>query len=367
MPSPSTIFFAGGGSGGHIFPNLAIAERLVKHSPEVDAHFLVSSRPLDAQVIASRDLRFTCLPVGPLTRKIRALPRWLVDWHLSVKMVTGLVDRLNAVAVVATGGFVSGPAVVAARRRGIAVGLVNLDAVPGTANRFMARRADRIFSVYDVPGWRSVRISVPLRRAAMTKGTAVEARRRLGLAGDLPTLLVSGGSQGARTINEFMAELARRGVLDPGWQVLHLAGPTDESYLRRVYEANGVRAVIVGFCEKMGLAWTAATIAVSRSGAGSVAEAWAAAVPTIFVPYPFHGDQHQRLNALPLVDLGAALLAVDRADACLTADEVGPLLCQMMTNEARRDSMRQFMLSRAPADGAEMVAQWLTATVVAQP
>ena len=364
MSSAPIILFAGGGSGGHIFPNLAIAERLHECASDVSVHFLVSNRPLDARVLSGRDLAFTPLPVRPLTRKIWSVPRWMVDWRSSVKTVGRLIEQLDVAGVVATGGFVSGPAVVAARRRGIAVGLVNLDAVPGKANRFMARKADRIFSAYDVSGWRSVRIGVPLRRSAIARGPCDEARRCLGLAPDLPTLLVSGGSQGARTMNDLMAELAGRGVPGPGWQVLHLSGPSDEVRLRDVYEANGVKAVVLAFCDQMGLAWTAATVALSRSGAGSVAEVWAAAVPTVFLPYPFHADQHQRLNALPLVDLGAALLVGDRADAPTTADEVGPLLRELMINEARRHGMTELMRRRTPKDGAEVVAQWLAATAV---
>jgi UDP-N-acetylglucosamine--N-acetylmuramyl-(pentapeptide) pyrophosphoryl-undecaprenol N-acetylglucosamine transferase len=147
--------------------------------------------------------------------------------------------------------------------------------------------------------------------------------------------------------------------------VLHLCGhtPGAAEELKAAYAKAEIPARVETFCNEMGLAWSAATIAISRSGAGSVAEAWANATPTIFLPYPYHKDQHQRLNALPLSEAGAALLMSDQIDPRVNAKQItGPLLA-LMTNAQRRIHMAELMRQKMPPDGADVVAQWLMRAV----
>lgn len=362
-----TILFAGGGSGGHIFPNLAIAEQLAQHSPHLGVQMLVSSRPLDAQLLDKQQVDFTALPVSPLTMRWLSWAGWLSRWRASVKTTARLIEQLNVAAMVATGGFVSGPAIIAAGRVGLPTALVNLDAVSGKANRYLARRVGKVFSVFDVPHWvEAERIGMPIRRAARPGVAPDEARRHLGLKPNLETLLVCGGSQGAQTINDMMIELAQRGVIDSNWQVLHLSGPTDEAKLRTQYNACAINAQVTAFCDQMGLAWSAATLAISRAGAGGVAEAAVNAVPTVFMPYPFHKDQHQRLNALPLVESGGAVMIDDHAEATANAQQMAPLLRSLLSDTARLQRMADMLGRHAPPDGAATVARWV-AQAAAQP
>src|SRR5690606_34808033 len=148
--------------------------------------------------------------------------------------------------------------------------------------------------------------------------TPAQAREALGLAPDQPVLLVTAGSQGAATINRMMMALVKhpqgRAAL-ADWQVYHLSGAREREAVERAYAEAGVAARVEPFCQRMGLAWRSAELAISRAGAGSVAEVLANAVPTIFMPYPYHKDQHQRLNALPLADAGGAVLVQDHIDA----------------------------------------------------
>lgn len=365
--SPPTILFAGGGTGGHIFPSLAIAERLAEKKARSRPHFLVSNRPLDAQLLTKAGIPFTALPARPMSARPWHWPGFLRAWRSSVAQVHKLIDELNVGAVVTMGGFVSAPAVAAARKCQKPVLLVNLDAVPGRANRLMARRADEIFTVYPFAHWPQAQtIGLPLRRSAVGPADKAEARRQLGLDPEREMLLVTGASQGAQSINRLMIELVShaqpRKALRP-WQVLHLSGQSDVEELKQAYAKAEIPARVETFCHAMGLAWSAATIAISRSGAGSVAEVWANAVPTIFLPYPYHKDQHQRLNAAPLAESGAAMLFADLIDPMANTRQLtGPLLA-LMGNAQQRYHMAESMRLRHPADGAEAIAQWLLRAV----
>ena len=364
-----TILFAGGGTGGHIFPNLAVVERLREVQHETgpwEAHFVVSRRPLDRTVLEDASVRFMPLAVRPLTSKPWCWPRWVSCWRRSVRDVQRLLRTERVAAVVATGGFVSGPVVVAAVRLGVPVALVNLDAVPGKTNRALARRCESIFTVYPQTSWPEARsIGLPLRRSAVATADAASSRKLNGLDPDRPTLLVLGGSQGATTLNlmirPLLADTPKIRDLLTRWQVLHVAGRGEgvvES-LERIYAEAAVPARVLSFCSQMGPAWGAATLAISRAGAGSVAEAWANTVPTIFLPYPFHSDQHQKLNAEPLVRAGGALILEDRIEPSRNAQAAAAMLAPLLDGAAKRDTMRQTLGDSRPQDGAAAVARWL--------
>ncbi len=364
-----TILFAGGGTGGHIYPNLAIAERLSEAKPaSLQAHFLVSDRAIDAQVLSKTDVPFTPLPARPLTLHPLRVPAFIQGWFKSIDAVTKLIAQLQPAAMVATGGFVSGPAVVAANRAGVPVFLVNLDAVPGRANRMLASRAVERFTVYesrDLPG--AKRIGLPLRRSAVGPVDKGQARAKLGLDPDKETILVTAGSQGAQTVNRMMIQMVSmtqpRRELSQGWQVLHLSGQADVEACKKAYDQAGIPNQVAAFCHHMGLAWRSASIAISRAGAGSVAEAWANAAPTIFLPYPFHKDQHQKLNAAPLVQMGSAMLFDDLIDGDKNARRVHAPLMALMKNESRRQHMAELLMKHRPEDGAAAVAKAITRIV----
>ncbi|MCC7145562.1 MAG: glycosyltransferase [Phycisphaeraceae bacterium] len=362
-----SVILAGGGSGGHIFPNLAVVERLGEMGLEVRAQLAVSQREIDSQIVRNAGLEYVPLPVRPLTRKPWEWAGWLSAWRKSVREMRLLITRYQVKAVVATGGFVSGPAIWAALKEGVPRALVNLDAVPGKANCYLAGKASKIFSAYAVADWPgAVKIDVPLRRAAIGPADSRQAKYELGLDPQRPLLWVCGGSQGAGTINKMMATLMSRvetaGDLK-GWQVLHACGQEDQGMLEEAYNQAGVPARVMSFCARMDLAWSAADLAISRAGANSVAEAWANATPTIFLPYPFHRDEHQRFNAQPLVDSGGAMMYRDLVDPVGNAAQMAGPLKSLLSNGRWRVTMAQKLRENPPVDGALVVAQWLAETM----
>lgn len=377
-PSSPTILFAGGGSGGHIFPNLAVIERLRAAGLAFNPRLLVSDRPLDAQVAAAAGVEHTVVPAVGFVARPREALRFTRRYRAGRRVVAELIERTGARALLATGGFVSGPAVAAARRASVPVGLIGLDAAAGRANRHAAKSADRLFNAFAPhPGAASLDgaqlVGYPLRRVALARRTPAEARDRFKLDQGRRTLLVFAGSQGAQTINRAMLELVRgsgRGLLS-GTQVVHLTGPgqgdakaarAERDRLKEAYHAANVPAVVEPFCVAMGDAWAAADLALTRCGAGTVAEAWANAVPCVMLPYPYHRDEHQRYNAAPLVEMGGVIVEGDRIEPEANVEMLRKVLGRMLKDEATRSAMRHALRENPPEDGAKHLAAWIANT-----
>lgn len=359
-----TILFAGGGSGGHIYPNLAVFERLKEAEPAVVGHFLVSNRAVDRRIVEKEDLPYTAMPALPMVMRPKALWDFYQAYKLSERVAIDVIRQTGASAMVATGGFVSAPAVTAAQKAGIPCAMLNLDAVPGRANKFTAKKATEVFTTYsNAQIRRAQKIGMPLRRSVIGTLKKEKARWDLGLRPDLDTILVFAGSQGSTSINQMMMELCTRAqhrkALE-SWQVIHLTGPDDQEAVQQAYKDAGVRGIAYAYCNKMGAVWAAATVAIGRAGAGSVAEAWANAVPTVFMPYPYHKDQHQKLNAEPLVSAGAAKLQRDFIDPVENVNQIAGPLKALLGNENQLEKMRKIMRDTRPPDGAAVVADWLT-------
>lgn len=370
MPNPPrTILFAGGGTGGHIYPNLAIYQQLHQLKPAHPnlAHFLVSNRAIDAQIMTKAAIPFTPLPALPVSLHPLKLLRFYKAFVSSKKRVIQMIKDMNAAAIVTTGGFVSAPAAAAAKQQNIPIIMINLDAVPGKANQWIAKRAANIYTAYphdSLPN--ATVIGLPLRATAIGPADRNEALAALNMKPDKPMLLITGASQGAGSINQMMMELAATAAIKrelQTWQILHLTGKDDIAMVQSSYNAAGLDATVLGFCDQMGKAWRAASLAISRCGAGSVAEVWANAVPTIFLPYPFHKDEHQRLNAQMLVDAGASKMMTDLVDPIANARQISGPLLSLMGNEAMRQKMADLLENDRPPEGAKVVAQWLAKLV----
>jgi UDP-N-acetylglucosamine:LPS N-acetylglucosamine transferase len=371
MSTRRSILFAGGGTGGHIFPALAIAECLRDSDPHIDIQFLCSTRPGDTEMLSAERLgdvpaAFATVPAHPFAFGPRGLLRFVSTWGSAVRSVRMQIAtarlRTPHVTVVAMGGFVAAPATQAARADRCPVVMVNLDATPGRANRWIAGHARRIFTAADTgpAGW--LRVPPIVRRAARAPGPPEMCRRILGLVPDRPTLLVTGASLGAQSINRFLEAFVGEHahfLRETGWQVVHQTGKSDIDELRSAYKSARVPSVVEPFFREMGVAWGSADLAISRAGAGSVAEAWCNRVPCIFLPYPFHADHHQKLNARPLVGAGAAILADDLIEPRENARTIGPMVAGLLRDAGARDEMRRGAESLGPADGAWRVAQAL--------
>ncbi len=377
MATDLTILCAGGGTGGHLFPALAVSEVIRAQRPNARIRFLCSDRAIDARIMSAAKLHgepvdFEPVPAKPFGVRPRAAWRFLKGWGASIRAGRSAIraaKKDGPVVVASFGGFVAAPIVQAARAERIPVIAANLDATPGLANRWIGKHADRVLTTIPAEG-RDWEVIGPIVRAeARAPGTPAACRERFGLDPSRPTLLVTGASQGAGTINDLMlAFLSRHGpLLAAGqWQVIHQVGPArtgpakdnrdPAAELAAAYKAASVPAHVAPFIDAMGAAWGAADCAVSRAGAGSVAEAWANAVPTLFLPYPFHRDQHQKKNAAPLVDAGAALMCADLIDPARNIEDAGEVLRGMVADPAVRERLVGNLGKLGEARGAEAMA-----------
>jgi UDP-N-acetylglucosamine--N-acetylmuramyl-(pentapeptide) pyrophosphoryl-undecaprenol N-acetylglucosamine transferase len=358
-----TFLFAGGGSGGHISPALAMAERLGELEQSVRSLFVCSNRAVDTMMLSAAGIRFQATPATPFSARPAPLVRFAVNFRRSVRSAQAFISRERVDRVVALGGFVAAPVVAAAAKNGVPVTLVNLDAPPGKANRWIARRCQQVLSAIETPqqpGFAHRVVGMPVRRNALAPAPPEACRKRLGLDPQTRTLLVTGASQGARSINALLVALA---TADPGmfagWQLCHLCGPTDVDTVRRAYARAAVPAKVEPFASEMGLAWGAADLALSRAGASSVAEARANAVPTIFMPYPHHRDRHQQRNARPMVEAGGAVIEADQIHPARNAGRAGQTLRRLLRNHDRRAAMQAGLRARPAPDAAGVIARLL--------
>ncbi|MEQ9459757.1 MAG: UDP-N-acetylglucosamine--N-acetylmuramyl-(pentapeptide) pyrophosphoryl-undecaprenol N-acetylglucosamine transferase [Phycisphaeraceae bacterium] len=361
-----SVVLAGGGTGGHIYPNIAIAQRFLSHHPDIELDFVISDRQVDQRVREGIELSnadWIPSPARPLARSPMGLVRFAIGWRKATLRARRRLQERAPLAVVATGGFVSAPEILAARSLGIPTALVSLDATPGRAIRQLAPRVDRVFSTYPTSELPEAEvIGFPLRREAVPDIDAEEAREQLGLMPDLPTLLVTAGSQGASTINHAVAHALEHTDLTKtlaGWQLLHLTGGKDVAELTRAYARSGLHALIRNYEDAMGLAWRAASLTIARPGASSVAEAWANQVPAIFMPYPYHADEHQRHNAQPMVDAGGAVLLRDQILSEKNAIPLSESVYKLVSTSDQLPAMRQALGRSTPADGADRVVRWV--------
>lgn len=380
----TTYILAGGGSGGHIYPGLAIAAELnrlggLQHR-SVQTLMVCSDRTIDNQILTKAGAKFVAAPAKPIIVRPRGILRFMRSWGPSVRLGRRLIAESQAsghggsdspVVLVAMGGFVAAPLAQAARAERIPTAMVNLDAVPGKANRWIARRlhgrgpiftAARVADRSLASDWTEV---PPIVRPGATRlGTVDDCRRRLGLNPSRPVLMVTGGSQGVRTINRFVAAFARSpegaAALKAGnWMVLHQTGKNEDAEAAEAFHTAGIEARVQPFVDSMGDWWGAADLVIATAGAGNVAEVWSSKTPALFMPYPYHKDQHQRFNAQALLDTGGAAVCRDHIDPDVNLREVGPVLRELLSSPAKRESMRAALAKLGPADGATRIAEQL--------
>lgn len=354
-----SVVLAGGGTAGHTSPLIATAERLAELSPQIALTCIGTPKGLETRVIPDAGLKLELVPPVPLPRRptvdLLKVPFRLTD---AVRQARRIIRDAHADVVVGFGGYVSMPAYLAARTLGIPLVLHEQNAVPGVANKVAARFA-RVVAV-TFPGTplpRARVVGMPLRKGiAELDRDALRgpARAELGLDADRPVLLVSGGSQGARSINTAVLA-AKDDLLARGIDVLHVLGPKNigPDDVEVTDPATGARYVPVGYVDRMERAYAAADLMLARSGAGTVMETAVAGLPCIFVPLP-HGNGEQARNADFLIEADAARLVPDaELSAPRLLDEAVPLL----TEPGRLAAMRDKLAGLVSPDAAGTLAR----------
>ena len=325
---------------------LNFADALRRLEPAAGVTALGTTRGLDTTLIPARGYPLELIPPVPLSRRVnRALLNLPTTLRASVRSAGAVLAKVNADVLVGFGGYVSAPAYLAARMRGVAIVVHEANAQPGMANRLGARLTKDVFTASPAVRLPHAQvIGIPLRPAISQLdrlGLRETARQRFGLRTDVPVLLVTGGSQGADTINAAVSGAAPS-LRANGLQVLHLTGPQ-----RRVDvpgdDHECAPYVVVSYVEDMQYAYAAADFVICRAGAMTCAELGAVGLPAAFVPLPLRGGE-QRLNATPVVAAGGAMV-VDDAD--LDSTWIESTLIPLLTDRVRLKAMA----ARASASG----------------
>jgi UDP-N-acetylglucosamine--N-acetylmuramyl-(pentapeptide) pyrophosphoryl-undecaprenol N-acetylglucosamine transferase len=356
LPAKPLVAIACGGTGGHLFPGLAVAEQLQARGCDVLA--LISPKEVDQKAVrAASGVAIEVLPaVGLSGRKYFA---FLQGFWKSYRLAQGLFAKRPPQAVLAMGGFTSAPPVHAGRKFGAATFLHESNTIPGRANRWLARFVHQAFV-----GFPSAAGRLRHPRVQHT-GTPVRpqfqpldpeaARAALGLKRGLNVLLVMGGSQGASGINRLVTQtLPLLKDRLPTWQYLHLTGDLDFAAVESAYREHGLPAVVRCFQAEMELALGAATVAISRAGGSSQAELAAMRLPSILLPYPTAADNHQYFNARAFADAGAARLLEQKI---ASPETLWPLLEELALDPAARARMSDAVYRWHKPQAAAQIAE----------
>ncbi len=351
------VLLAGGGSAGHTSPLLATADALRRLDPATEVTCLGTREGLEARLVPEAGLPLEFVPRVPLPRRPGAdLFRTPTRLRAARAAALEVVDRVRPDVVVGFGGYVSVPAYLAARKRGLPIVVHEGNAIPGVANKLGAWMTGHVATSFpdtDLP--HAVCTGLPIRRLISTMDRAAlrgEALATFGLRDDLPTLLVTGGSQGAARINAAVSgaapDLAAAGV-----QVLHIVGPTHTLGI----DAGEVPYVVLTYVDRMDLAYAAADAVLCRAGSNTVTEVSGVGLPAIYVPLPI-GNGEQALNARPVVDAGGGLLV---ADAALTPEWVSASVPGLLTDSTRLAQMGAAARGVIPLDADDKLARLVLA------
>jgi len=347
------VAIACGGTGGHLFPGLAVADELQKHGCRIS--LLISPKEVDQQAVKNvRDMKIVTLPaVGLQGRNYFAFLR---GFYRSYRAAKKTFNADLPQAVLAMGGFTSAPPVLAGRKLGAKTFLHESNTIPGKANRWLSRFIDVAFVGFPQTASRlsarkTIVTGTPVR-PQFRQRDAAECRKALGLEPDRPVVLVMGGSQGASGINEMVLS-ALPLLAKQNWQWLHLAGANNAEKVTSAYTSAGLKAIVHPFLSEMDLAMAAASATVSRAGASSLAEIAAMDLPSLLVPYPFAADDHQMHNARAFVDSGAALL-LEQKNA--TPEKVCEVLVKLVEDPTARQAMQTALAKWHAPRAAEQIA-----------
>ena len=352
--SGPTLFLAGGGTGGHVYPLLAVADAVRELRPDVQIVFIGTERGLESRVVPERGYTLALTRVIPLRGGgLRGLIRGIFAAGASLPEATLLIDEYEPRAVLSVGGYAAGPVSLIARIASVPLALIEPNSVMGLSNRLVAPLARRAYVEYESvqerfgPGI-ALRTGVPIR-------PGFEPQPLPSLS-DGASLLILGGSQGAQSLNERVPEalaLTRRNATPIG-RIVHQAGRGKDAVVRRRYESLGIEADVVPFIDDVPTLLRESHLVISRAGASALAEICAVGRPSLLFPYPFAADDHQTVNAADLARHGATCWMPDRTS---TPEAIATQLEQILGAPAVLERMAIAATGRGRPHAAHGIAE----------
>ncbi|MGD2124825.1 MAG: undecaprenyldiphospho-muramoylpentapeptide beta-N-acetylglucosaminyltransferase [Desulfobacteraceae bacterium] len=351
------IIIAGGGTGGHLFPGVAVAMEMCRRYEDAKILFVTGERKMESEILSRSGFLQASIAVEGIKGrgwKKGAMVVLKLPWGFLQSMM--IIKRFSPRLVLGVGGYSSGPVCLAARMMGIPSAVHEQNSFPGLTNRLLCKRVDRVFIAFEesrahFPGGSLFLTGNPIREALL-KEKAPEERRDTGF-----TVLVMGGSQGARAINEAFVEslaILRNRGRDP--VVIHQTGERDYSRVLEAYRQRGLEGKVTPFIQEMADAYNRANIVVSRAGASTVSELAALGKPSILIPYPHAANRHQETNAGVLVQVGGAEMVLQKN---LSGEGLADLLMRYMDDRVALQKMGDAARRVGRPDAARVIADLL--------
>jgi len=364
-PEQTRILLAGGGTGGHIYPGVALAKEFLNRGC-FDCLMVVTSKDMDRHIMESEHLRYTTLPIKGLHQGLNA-GRIADVYHLALSFARTwrIIASYRPDAIIGLGAYVSFPAISIGKIKGITTFIHEQNLVPGKVNLLLGRWIDGIFTSFPqtgshFPAHKVRMLGNPLRSIPshidMKKG-----RSARGLKPDLMTLLVVGGSRGAHAINlnamDAFSILKSQGV---AFQVIHQTGNEDHDRVARWYAGEGIRAMTGSFFDDMMEMYLLSDLVIARAGAGTLAELTATGTPALLIPYPYAKADHQTTNAMAMVNAGAARMIREcELSGRGLADEIGRLLDAPETLRHMARASRMLGMPHAAREICDQSIAWM--------
>lgn len=351
------VVIAGGGTGGHLYPGIALAHEFVRLRPGSSVLFVGTERGLEARVVPREGFELATIRVrGIVGRGVWRAAATLVRLPVALAQAWAVLKRFRPDLVVGVGGYAAAPTIVAALLMRRVIVLLEQNVLPGLTNRLLAPLADVVVAAFEESRaacrGRVEVLGNPVRRTVVAAGRTVPP--------DAPALLVFGGSQGAVAINRAVAGALGRLAAIRGLSIVHQTGPADHAATQRAYTAAGVTAKVEPYLDDMGAAYAGAALVVSRAGATTVAELTACGRPAILIPYPHAAHGHQERNARALEAAGAAQVILERD---LSGERLGEVVAGLFGDRARLTRMAAASRSLGRPDAGEQIARRCLALV----
>jgi UDP-N-acetylglucosamine--N-acetylmuramyl-(pentapeptide) pyrophosphoryl-undecaprenol N-acetylglucosamine transferase len=360
---PPLYVFAGGGTGGHLAPGIAVAEELRREQPVCRIRFVGSGRPVEQQMLEPTGFEYSVLETLPLNALKRRPFRFVMSHWTAFREACRDIDQDRLAAVIGLGGFASVPFALAAKKRNVSCLLLEQNTVPGKANRWLSR-------------WHPICLTfeessqhLPSQAVSHLTGNPLRAEiRELAISNrplplDRPTLLVLGGSLGSRQVNDSVINAVGQLATElTGWRVVHQTGPEGAETAREVYIKHGLAHEVEPFFADMPSRLASATLAVARAGATTIAELSAVGIPAILIPYPDAADDHQTKNARLFSEANAAVI-VSSTDRSFEPVDLAPHLAAMLSDRHRLLSMSEAMKKLGRPDASAKVVAILKSLI----
>lgn len=360
--SGGVVVFAGGGTGGHLFPGIALTETLLELFPGIRIIFAGSDRTIERRIVEAAGVEHRCLSTASPALCRRRPDQFLWrNWRAIVESKQ-LLREVQPQIVIGLGGFASAPVVWAAHRARVPIVLLEQNAIPGRATCWLSRLARVVCTAFDeTVDWLPQRVPTLVCGNPVRKSIAALCAEPLEANHSQRCLLVLGGSQGADGLNMGVVEMLRKHSVFRSWQVIHQTGPRQLESIRATYQELQQPAIVSDFIEDMPSVYRQADLVISRAGATTVAELACAGRATIFVPYPQATDNHQRVNADALARQGAALV-VEQANASpQTAERLWTAVAPLLDDEVGRRRLAKAVRDLACPDAARRIVNLLRA------